>query len=42
MRLVEVQEDADILLTVLFDPDHGLDERILKEQFNPDHAIYSA
>jgi len=32
---VVVTEAADIKLTVLFDPDHDLEERILKEQFAP-------
>ena len=32
---VEVREDRDIALTVLFDPELTLEERILKEQFQP-------
>jgi len=32
---VEVMEDRDIALTVLFDPELTLEERILKEQFQP-------
>jgi NAD+ kinase len=32
---VEVREDRDIGLTVLFDPELTLEERILKEQFQP-------
>ena len=32
---VVVTEAADIELTVLFDPEHDLEERILKEQFAP-------
>lgn len=32
---VEVWEDRDITLTLLFDPEHNLEERILKEQFVP-------
>ena len=32
---VEVYEDRDISLQMLYDPDHNLDERILKEQFAP-------
>ncbi len=32
---VEVCEDADLAPTLLFDPEHNLDERILKEQFVP-------
>jgi len=30
---VEVEEARDVSLTLLFDPDHGLSERILAEQF---------
>jgi NAD+ kinase len=30
---VEVFEDADISLALLFDPEHNLEERIIKEQF---------
>jgi NAD+ kinase len=32
---VEVTEASDIALTLLFDPEHDLEERILKEQFAP-------
>jgi NAD+ kinase len=32
---VEVWEDRGIALTLLFDPEHNLEERILKEQFVP-------
>ena len=32
---VEVWEDRSIALTLLFDPEHNLEERILKEQFVP-------
>jgi NAD+ kinase len=32
---VVVTEAADIELTLLFDPEHDLEERILKEQFEP-------
>jgi NAD+ kinase len=32
---VTVTEASDIDLTLLFDPEHDLEERILKEQFNP-------
>jgi len=32
---VVVTEAADIELTLLFDPEHDLEERILKEQFAP-------
>jgi NAD+ kinase len=32
---VEVFEDDTISLTLLFDPEHNLEERILKEQFTP-------
>jgi NAD+ kinase len=31
---VEISEDDGDVLTVLFDPDHALDERILREQFS--------
>ncbi len=33
VRLVEVREDRSLALTLLFDPDHGLSERIIAEQF---------
>ncbi len=32
---VRVAEDPDTDLTILFDPEHGLEERILQEQFIP-------
>jgi NAD+ kinase len=32
---VEVVEDRRVSLTLLFDPEHNLEERILKEQFEP-------
>lgn len=32
---VHVHEERDIALRLLFDPEHGLDERILNEQFTP-------
>jgi NAD+ kinase len=32
---VSVHENRDIVLQMLFDPEHGLEERILKEQFVP-------
>jgi NAD+ kinase len=32
---VEVRQDKDIFPTILFDPEHNLEERILKEQFLP-------
>jgi NAD+ kinase len=35
VREVEVWEDRDITLTLLFDPEHNMEERILKEQFVP-------
>lgn len=34
VRAVDVREDADTTLTMLFDPGHALDERILREQFS--------
>jgi NAD+ kinase len=33
VRSVEVREDRGSCLTLLFDPDHGLSERIIAEQF---------
>ena len=33
VRRVEVREDRSVNLTMLFDPDHGLSERIIAEQF---------
>jgi NAD+ kinase len=33
VRRVEVREDRDVTLTMLFDPDHSLSERIIAEQF---------
>ena len=33
VRRVEVREDRTVSLTLLFDPDHGLSERIIAEQF---------
>ncbi|WP_187830296.1 NAD kinase [Siccirubricoccus phaeus] len=33
VRRVEVREDRGVALTLLFDPDHGLSERIIAEQF---------
>ncbi len=35
VRRVEIVEDRSIALTLLFDPEHNLEERILKEQFLP-------
>jgi NAD+ kinase len=32
---VEVREDPNLATTLLFDPEHSLEERILKEQFLP-------
>jgi NAD+ kinase len=34
VRAVDIREDDAHELMLLFDPDHGLDERILREQFN--------
>jgi NAD+ kinase len=31
---VDIREDPNATLTLLFDPGHALDERILREQFN--------
>lgn len=33
IRSVEVREDRGVRMTMLFDPDHGLSERIIAEQF---------
>jgi NAD+ kinase len=33
VRRVEVREDRSLSLTLMFDPDHGLSERIIAEQF---------
>lgn len=35
VRMVEVREDRSIGLTLLFDPEHNLEERIITEQFLP-------
>jgi NAD+ kinase len=35
VRKVEIIEDRSIALTLLFDPEHALEERVLKEQFLP-------
>jgi NAD+ kinase len=35
VREVEITEDRSIALTLLFDPQHALEERVLKEQFQP-------
>jgi NAD+ kinase len=35
VREVEIVEDRSIALTLLFDPEHALEERVLKEQFMP-------
>lgn len=35
VREVHIHEDRDTDLLILFDPEHGLEERILKEQFVP-------
>jgi len=32
---VEIREDSNAALTLLFDPGHALDERVLREQFTP-------
>jgi NAD+ kinase len=32
---VTVREDQSVDLTLLFDPEHNLEERIIKEQFQP-------
>ena len=35
VRTVVVQEDRSATLTLLFDPEHNLEDRILNEQFIP-------
>jgi NAD+ kinase len=35
VRAVEIVEDRTIALELLFDPEHALEERVLKEQFMP-------
>ena len=30
---VEISEARDVVMTLLFDPEHNLEERILREQF---------
>ncbi len=35
VKLVEIRQDNSVSKTILFDPDHSLEERILKEQFLP-------
>lgn len=35
IKTVSVTEDRNIQLKLLYDPDHNLDERVLKEQFSP-------
>jgi NAD+ kinase len=35
VQTVDIQEDRSVAMTLLFDPEHNLEERILKEQFAP-------
>ena len=35
VRRVRIFQDNDITMTLLFDPEHNLEERILNEQFVP-------
>ena len=35
IKSVIINEDRTIDLNILYDPDHNLDERVLKEQFAP-------
>ena len=35
IKSVIITEDRNIKLNILYDPDHNLDERVLKEQFSP-------
>ena len=34
VRWIEVSQDRDVRFTMLFDPEHALEERIIKEQFS--------
>jgi len=34
VKSVEIREDRESAVTLMFDPGHALDERILREQFN--------
>ena len=34
VRSVDISMDHSISINLMFDPDHSLDERILREQFN--------
>jgi NAD+ kinase len=38
VQRVDVQEDRETTLTLLFDPEHDLEERVIKEQFLLPHA----
>jgi NAD+ kinase len=38
VQKVDVQEDRETKLTLLFDPEHDLEERVIKEQFLLPHA----
>ena len=35
VRRVRIRQMTEMTLTLLFDPEHNLEERILNEQFNP-------
>ena len=35
VQSIEVEEDVAVSLTILFDPEHSLEERVLREQFSP-------
>jgi NAD+ kinase len=35
VKRVEVREERNVTMTLLFDPEHNLEERILTEQFTP-------
>jgi NAD+ kinase len=35
VKTVDIQEDRSVAMTLLFDPEHNLEERILNEQFAP-------
>ena len=34
VKKVEIKEDRTIKLSLLFDPDHNFDKKVLKEQFS--------
>jgi len=34
IKKIEIREDRPIKLSLLFDPDHNFDKKVLKEQFS--------